>query len=207
MRAAAATTARLRATTRPTGWGLRGRSAFMAVLYRLPPRRPPAVDRPHPNMSPNGGFVKDRRCSGRRRAQFRAARRPTTGRRWRVSAATPRRCRRLFRRPLPDRPVVELDGHAVGRIDRAHVRPGNPDPARIVEPCARCQTGIVDHVELPAVLRDVGELARPGRIATPDAAIWTGQIDPLRRSVGCDQSCRYGNRTQYYSHRFALLTR
>src|SRR5262245_56783132 len=74
---------------------------------------------------------------------------PWGARRWR---------RRHVGHPLPDRAAVELDGQAVGRMDRALVCPLDPDVAGIVDPAARRLAGIVHQLELGAVLRDEGEL-------------------------------------------------
>src|SRR5262249_36156377 len=135
------------------------------------------------NMSRNSGLVKDRRA-------------------WYLPAATRRR-RRRFRRALPDRPVIELNGHAVRGIDRAEIGPGNPKAAGIVHPASGWLPASLDQLALPTVLRDEGE-ARPSRYAPRDAPIWAGQIHALRRRVGRDRSCRHGNRTQDHSHRFLL---
>src|SRR5262249_38142537 len=136
------------------------------------------------NMSRNSGLVKERRTRYL----------PAPTRWWR---------RRRLRRALPDRPVIELNGHAVRGIDRAEIGPGNPKAAGIIHPPSGWLAAFVDQVELPTVLGDEGE-ARPRRYAPRDAPIWAGQIHALRRRVGRDRSCRHGNRTQDHSHRFLL---
>src|SRR5262249_17380780 len=52
----------------------------------------------------------------------------------RLPAPTTRRRRRRFRGTLPDRSVVELNGHAVRGIDRAEIGPGNPEAAGVIHP-------------------------------------------------------------------------
>src|SRR4029077_11243385 len=71
------------------------------------------------------------------------------------SPATPagRRARRHLGCPLPGRSVVELDGHPIRGIDRAHICPGDPDAARVVHPAAGGLAGLVDQVEFPSILR------------------------------------------------------
>src|SRR6266446_6907978 len=117
----------------------------------------------------------------------------------RLPAPTTRWRRRRFQGALPDRSVVELNGHAVRGIDRAEIGPGNPQATRVIHPPSGWLADLVDEVELPTVLGDKGE-ARPSRYATRDAPIWARQIHALGRCVGCEHSCRHGNRTQYYFH-------
>src|SRR5262245_65819832 len=87
------------------------------------------------------------------------------GRPPRLSAPPTRRRRRRFQGALPDRSVVELNGHAVRGIDRAEIGPGNPQAAGVVHPASGWLADLVDQVELPTVLGDKGE-ARPTRYAT-----------------------------------------
>src|SRR5437870_3677809 len=117
----------------------------------------------------------------------------------RLPAPTTRWRRRRFQGALPDRSVVELNGHAVRGIDRAEIGPGNPQATRVIHPPSGWLADLVDQVELPTVLGDKGE-ARPSPYATRDAPIWAGQIHALGRCVGCDHSRRHGNRTQYHFH-------
>ncbi len=84
--------------------------------------------------------------------------------------------RRQLGCPLPDRSVVELDGHAIRGVDRAEICPGDPDAARVVHPAAGGLAGLVDQVEFPAVLGDEGEVARAGRSRSP-ACIDMGRSD------------------------------
>src|ERR1700719_2989445 len=62
-----------------------------------------------------------------------------------------RRRQQYFRSPLPDRSVIELKGEAVGRIQRAHVHPVDPNMARIVFPGSGRDTHVVYDIELPAI--------------------------------------------------------
>src|SRR5262245_33770899 len=103
------------------------------------------------NMSRNSGLVKERR--GRC-----------------LPAPTRRGRRRRFRRARPDRPVIELNGHAIRGIDRAEIGPGNPKATGIVHPAPGWLADFVDQVELPTVLSDEGE-ARPSRYAPRDAPV------------------------------------
>src|SRR6202035_490729 len=102
--------------------------------------------------------------------------------------ANPRR-RRWRRRgwseiALPDRAAVEMNGHAVGRIDRA-LGPGvDPDPAcrrEPVGPGAHGLAGLVEQIEVGSVLGDEGGRARRAGPAGFDAAVGAGEIDRLRR--------------------------
>src|SRR5262244_4127989 len=70
---------------------------------------------------------------------------------------TRRRRRRRFRGALPDRSVVELNGHAVRGIDRAKIGPGNPEAAGVIHPASGWLADLVDQVELPTILGDEGE--------------------------------------------------
>src|ERR1700675_346146 len=75
---------------------------------------------------------------------------PKYGRRW-------RRRRRWSQIAHPDRSVVELDGHAIRRIDGALVPGVDPDPRRRrkqVRPCAGGLTGFVEKIEVGSVLGD-----------------------------------------------------
>src|SRR5262245_25290585 len=134
------------------------------------------------SMSRNSGVVKDSRT-----------------RALRLPAPTTRRRRRRFRGALPDRPVVELNNHAIRGIDRAEIGSGNPEATGVIHPTSGRLADLVDQVELPTVLGDEGE-ARLTRYATCDAPIWAGQIHALGRRVGCDHRHRHGHRTQYHSH-------
>src|SRR5262249_6839410 len=84
--------------------------------------------------------------------------------------APTRRRRRRFRGALPDRSVVELNGHAVRGIDRAKIGPGNPEAAGVIHPASGWLADLVDQVELPTILGDEGE-AGPTRQAARDAPI------------------------------------
>jgi len=116
---------------------------------------------------------------------------------------TPKRSRetnRLRRRrsqiALPDRSVIELNDHAVRRIDGA-LAPGiDPDPGRRREPvgpCAGGLAGFVEQIQIGSVLGDEGGIARQTLPAGFDAFIGAGQIDRLRRCVGCGQHGQDGN--------------
>src|SRR5262249_18440718 len=73
---------------------------------------------------------------------------------------------------LPDGAVVELEGHAVGRIDRADVPVVGPDPAvrrEGVGPGARGLAEFVDQTDVRSVLRDDGRCGG-GRPAFFDAS-------------------------------------
>src|SRR5499427_947343 len=118
-----------------------------------------------------------------RRGQRLTARAPP-----RLPAPPTRRRWRRFQGALPDRSVIELNGHAVRRIDRAEIGPGNPQATRVIHPASGWLADLVDQVELPTVLGDEGE-ARLSRYATRDAPIWAGQIHALGRRVGCDYRC------------------
>src|SRR5215510_2425415 len=117
----------------------------------------------------------------------------------RLPAPPTRRRWRRFQGALPDRSVIELNGHAVRGIDRAEIGPGNPQATRVIHPASGWLADLVDQVELPTVLGDEGE-ARLSRYATRDAPIWARQIHALGRRVGCDHRCRHRNRTQYHFH-------
>ena len=103
--------------------------------------------------------------------------------------------RRWHGGPLPDRPVVELDRETVGRINRTLVRLHEPDTPRVINPRPGRNTRIVDYVELPPVLRDVGKTTRSTG-ALRHASIYAVQVDPfnLRCRVGGDQSGQSGDR-------------
>src|SRR5215510_489917 len=141
--AMAATSASLRSAIRPARLGCRRKSSVMADLafsgfthavfaLSTPPRVSSSI-----NMSRNSGVVKDSRAP-------------------RLPAPTRRRQRR-FRGALPDRSIVELNGHAVRGIDRAEIGPGNPEAAGVIHPASGRLADLVDQVELPTVLGDEGE--------------------------------------------------
>src|SRR5262249_35426798 len=161
-----ATTASFRSAIRPPP-GCRRKSSVMAGLFRVYTRGLCSFNADAGlqfNMSRNSGVVKDSRTP-------------------RLPAPTRRR-RRRFRGALPDRSVVELNGHAVRGIDRAKIGPGNPEAAGVIHPASGWLAHLVDQVELPTILGDEGE-ARPTRQAARDAPIWACQIDALGRRVGC----------------------
>src|SRR5262249_13860948 len=62
----------------------------------------------------------------------------------RLPAHPTRRRRRRFQGALPDRSVVELNGHAVRGIDRAEIGPGNPEAARVIHPASGRLADLVD---------------------------------------------------------------
>ncbi len=109
---------------------------------------------------------------------------------------------RHFRSTLPDRSAIELNREAIRRIDCAFVGPLDPDTTGVVDPSSRWQSRLVQDVEFPAILRDVGKAAlraETQRHALPS----TAQIAALRRCAGCYQSCRKRNRGQHYFHGFS----
>src|SRR5262249_27873050 len=151
-----ATSASLRSAIRPARLGCRRKSSVMADLafsgfthavfaLSTPPRVSSSI-----NMSRNSGVVKDSRAP-------------------RLPAPTRRRQRR-FRGALPDRSVVELNGHTVRGIDRAEIGPGNPEAAGVIHPASGRLADLVDQVELPTVLGDEGE-AWPTRKAARHAPL------------------------------------
>jgi len=93
----------------------------MASLFRVHTRGPLLFQRPH---------VSSVQYVPKLRRGQRSPRAP------RLPAPTTQRRRRRFRRALPDRPVIELNGHAVRGIDRAEIGPGNPKAAGIVHPAS-----------------------------------------------------------------------
>lgn len=83
---------------------------------------------------------------------------------------------------MPDRAVVELEGRAVRRKDRARVPVVGPDAVvrcECIRPGARGSAGIVDEIEVGSVLRDEGGGAGPGP-AIFDASPGAGQVGKLR---------------------------
>ena len=89
----------------------------------------------------------------------------------------------------PDSSVVELDGHAIRRIDGALVPGVDPDPRRRrkpVRPCAGGLTGFVEKIEVGSVLGDESGTADETRLTCFDASIGAGQIDRLCRCFGCE---------------------
>jgi hypothetical protein len=94
---------------------------------------------------------------------------------------------------LPDCSVVELDRHAVRRIDGAHVPVIGPDLGerrKRIGPGTGRLTGFVDEIEIPSVLRDKGEAADRSHPTPLDAPIRAGQIDRLCRCRGCREHGR-----------------
>src|SRR5262249_29150037 len=89
------------------------------------------------NMSRNSGLVKERR--GRC-----------------LPAPTRRGRRRCFRRALPDRPVIELNGPALPGIDCAEIGPGNPKAAGIIPPAPGWLAAVVAPGELRTVVGEEG---------------------------------------------------
>src|SRR5262249_57040932 len=75
----------------------------------------------------------------------------------RLPAPPTRRRWRRFQGALPDRSVIELNGHAVRGIDRAEIGPGNPQATRVIHPASGWLADLVDQVELPTVPGDEGE--------------------------------------------------
>src|ERR1700693_2250856 len=102
---------------------------------------------------------------------------PAVARRWR---------RRKFRRSHPDRSTVELDCHAVGRIDRALICLNDPKASGIIDPGPGRQARVIEQVDLPSVLRDECKTAGAAE-AKRDALISAVQVDSLnlRRRIGC----------------------
>src|SRR5712691_5157251 len=126
-----------------------------------------------------------------------ASRRPgMTAERY-LSAA--RRKQRRRDEALPDRAAVELNGHAVGREDRAGLPIVGPDVAGIVDPGARRLAGLVEQAQLPAVLGDEGRLLVQPGITQLHANILPGEIDLRRRR--CGRRRQYRQRTPNGFHR------
>jgi hypothetical protein len=75
-------------------------------------------------------------------------------------ASDHRRNDRHFDDALPYRTVVELNGHAVGRIERAFVPRFYPHVTRKVDPAARWHAGFVHQVQLPVRLRQISKRRR-----------------------------------------------
>ena len=85
---------------------------------------------------------------------------------------------RHFDDPLPYGAVVELNGHAVGRIERAFVPCFCPDVTRIVDPATRWHACFVHQVQLPVGLRQISKRPRAGK-AQPYALEFTCEIQDL----------------------------
>ena len=79
---------------------------------------------------------------------------------------------------LPYRATVELNGIAIGRIDRSFVPSLHPDMARIIDPAARGNAGFIHQIELLSGLRHVSESRRTGK-ALLHALELTGEIKHL----------------------------
>src|SRR5262245_8061950 len=153
-----ATTDSLGSAIRPARLGSRRKSSVMAGLFRL-------YTRGLSSFNADAGLQSI--CPETPASSKIAARAP------RVLPAPTRRRRRRFRGALPDRSVVELNGHAVRGIDRAKIGPGDPEAAGVIHPASGWLADLVDQIELPTVLGDEGE-ARPTRQAARDAPIWPG---------------------------------
>ena len=54
----------------------------------------------------------------------------------------------------PHGPVIKLNCHSVGRIDRAFVPILRPDMAGPVDPSSRGLAEFIDKIEVPSILRD-----------------------------------------------------
>src|SRR5580700_6725012 len=72
-------------------------------------------------------------------------------------AHVPAPVRRRRHEALPDRTAIELDGQAVRRIDRAFIPVVGPDVTGPIDPRPGRVAGLVDQVEIRAVLCDLGE--------------------------------------------------
>ena len=90
-----------------------------------------------------------------------------------------KRWRRRLRNSLPDGSAVELDRHAVGGVNGPLVGPVDPNAPGVVHPASGRLSGVIQHVELLAVLRDESKTARCAQAqyhTLPPA----GQIHALR---------------------------
>src|ERR1700730_6711250 len=92
-----------------------------------------------------------------------------------------RRWQRQRENTLPHGAAIELNGHAVPRIDRAFVPGFRPEMTRIVDPASRRNAGFVHEVQLPVGLRYEGRRQRRGD-ASLNALELTAKIQDLR---GC----------------------
>jgi len=115
-----------------------------------------------------------------------------------VVASDRRRKHRHFDDALPHRTVVELNGHAIGRIERALVPSRHPDVTRIVDPGTRRNAGFVYKVQFPIGLRQIGERRRRGE-AQPHTLELTREIKDLRGCAG--QTRRQDSRGANKRHR------
>src|SRR5262249_3698237 len=125
-----ATTASFRNAIRPAHPGCCRKSPVMAGPFRVYARPPLLVQR---RRASSVQYVPKLR-----RGQRLVARPP------RLPAPTTRRRRRRFQGALPDRSVIELNGHAVRGIDRAEIGPGNPQAARVIHPASGWLADLVD---------------------------------------------------------------
>ncbi len=113
---------------------------------------------------------------------------------------------------LPNRPVIELDSHAVGRVHCAHIECIDPNAVRRIEPvwpCTRRYAGLGQKIEFGSVLRDVGQNSA---VASLNALITSGQIDRLggcttvhQRADDCDSEQHSSYLTFSWEHSFERL--
>ena len=92
--------------------------------------------------------------------------------------------RRLAEIALPDGAAIELDRHPVLGEQRAFMPIVGPDVAGPIDPGARRLAGLVEQVQIVAVLGDVGGLALQAGGANLDAPELAGEIDALRGRIG-----------------------
>src|SRR5262249_19169820 len=100
---------------------------------------------------------------------------------------------RRWQASVPDGPIVELNEHAIGGINRTFVEGINPDPAcrrKPVRPRARRHARLGQEIKLISVLRDMG---RQTSLALVNARIDPGQIDRLSPCAGSREHGQYAD--------------
>lgn len=99
--------------------------------------------------------------------------------------------RRQWQAAVPDGPIVELNDHAIRRIDRTFIKGINPDPAcwcKPVRPCPCSNACFGQKIERRSVLRDLGGSNSP---ASLNAGIDSREVGRLSRCTGSrERSCQ-----------------